>query len=145
MRVRNRLITVLLTLALVAVFPISAVAEDDAPTGDAAPDHVSDNVRDKPSDKVTDRITDRPGDKVTDRITDRPTYRCHPRVNDHPRRCVDKVPEPDRCDPRKVDQARLCIDDHHPDDFNVRQQIWRLIQAHEWEKLIRLLHWLGWL
>ena len=152
MRARKRLITAMMAIALIAVLPGTALADDDT-RGDAAPVEVE---SDRPADKVTDQPSDRPSDKPTDR----PTDRCVQVAVD--RRCVDDIPN-DRCltaaeiDRRCIDvqptdrcvvdavNDRRCVDDHRPHDINIRKLIWRLIHAHEWEKLVRLLHWLGWL
>ena len=127
MRATNRFVTATLTLALVASAPSAVLAQEDAPIRDTATDTAPDPVTERVTDEVTDRPTDRITDKVTDRVTDRPTDRPI-----------------DRC-LTSADNQRRCLDDHHPHDLNVRQLIWRLINAHEWQKLFRLLHWLGWL
>ena len=149
MRARKRLIIATLAVGLTAALPGTALAQERTETDVVATGHVSDRPVDKPSDKPTDRPIDRPVDKPsdrpTDRPTDKPTDRCVQSVTD--RLCVDDKPTDrptDRC-LASADHPRRCIDDRHPHDFNVRQLIWRLINAHEWEKLVRLLHWLGWL
>ena len=153
MQATKRLIIATMAVGLIAALPGTALAEDGTRGGVVATDQVTDrpvdNPTDHPSDKPTDRPTDRPTDKATDRPTDkrndRPTDRCIQRLIDWP--CVDDRPtEPptDRC-LTATDHPRRCVDDHRPHDLNVRQLIWRLINAHEWEKLIRLFHWLGWL
>jgi hypothetical protein len=139
MRRRNRLVSAILTLALVVSAPLAVLAGEDAPTRDAvtdrATDHATDRITDKVTDRITDKVTDRPTDHPTDRPTDRVTDRRIDRPTDRPiDRCLDSV-----------DNQRRCLNDHHPHDFNVHQLIRRLINAHEWQKLVRLLNWLGWL
>ena len=144
MRARNRFITDTLAVALIAVLPGTALAEEGTRGDTAAIDEVTDRPVDKPVDRPSDKPTDRPTDKPSDHPTDTPTDRCIQRLIDRP--CVDDKPTDrptDRC-LTAADHPRRCIDDHHPHDFNVRKLIWCLIKAHEWEKLIRLLHWLGW-
>ena len=150
LRIRTRTLTTLLVLALLAGFPLSAVAEEDqAQTGDAVTtlDRHTDRVTDRPTDKPSDRPTDKPIDRPTDKPSDRPIDRCDPRLTDHVRRCLDR-PTTDRpvndC-LRQTDNPRRCISDDHSDHINIRHLIWRLIHAHEWEKLVRLLLHLGWL
>ena len=146
MRARNRFIAVAMAAALMALLPGTALAEgerDDAAS--ATHDRPTDRAIDRPTDKPTDRPSDRPSDKPTDKPTDRPTDRCIQRLID--RRCVDDKPKDrpiDRC-LAVAENDRRCVTDHPPHDINIRKLIWRLIHAHEWEKLIRLLHWLGWL
>ncbi|MCI0426250.1 MAG: hypothetical protein L0Z49_00610 [Actinobacteria bacterium] len=133
---RRALVAILTTLSMLGILPGVALAADRAGDNTAT---VSTRI------DVEVENTDRPD--VTDRTDDRPdvtTDRCVQRLVD--RRCPDDT-RPDR----PVDRCRLladldrrCLDDRHP-HVNVRALIWRLIQAHEWEKLIRLLHWLGWL
>ena len=149
MRVTKRLMTATLAVALIAVLPGTALASDeargDAPVVDRVSDKPSDRPSDKPTDRPSDKSSDRPADRPTDRPSDKPIDRCVQRLVD--KRCVDDKPKDrpvDRC-LTVAEHDRRCIDDHHPHDFNVRKLIWRLIKAHEWEKLIRLLHWLGWL
>ncbi len=144
MRASKRLMIAMLAVGLIAILPGTALAEEGT-RGDAiATDHVTDRHVDKPVDRPTDKPTDRPTDKPVDRPTDKPVDRCDQRLTD--RRCVDDTPidhPTDRC-LAVTDHARRCIDDEHPHDLNIRQLIWRLINAHEWEKLVRLFHWLGW-
>ena len=80
--------------------------------------------RDLPTDRTTDvAVTDTvPVDTVSDAATDRPTDRCH----------QTDIPN-DRCP---------TIDRPH-DGVSYRALIIRLIKAHEWQKLLRLLHFLG--
>lgn len=123
MRSRKGLITASLALAMITSLPVAALADE------------------RGTDAVTERVTDKPAD----RPADKPTDRCLQRLTD--RGCVDHRPSDhpvDRC-LAVAENDRRCLDDHRPHDFNVRKLIWRLIHAHEWEKLIRLLHWLGWL
>ena len=143
MQTRNRMITVALTAALIAALPGSALAADGEVTDVPVRDDVTDRPTDELIDLPTDVVTDRPTDVVTDRPTDTPNDRCRQKLVD--RRCVS-----DRSTDRPVDRCLLtadhprpCIDDHRPDDLNYRKLIWRLIHAHEWEKLVRLLHALG--
>lgn len=70
--------------------------------------------RDRPERDRPERRLDRPSDH-------RPIDRCLDAA-DNPRRCIDHEPT---------------------QDSNVRHLIWRLINAHEWEKLVRLLIRLG--
>ena len=122
---RTRIAGAAMATALVLTFPASALADDaarDAPiTDEAVTDRPADPVTDKVSDRPTDKVADRPTDKLTDRVTD------HCRKHTH------------------GDHRPHCIDDRHPHDFNVRKLILRLVHAGEWEKLVRLLHWLGWI
>lgn len=83
--------------------------------------------------------------EAPDRDLEETSDRCSRHSVDDPRRCLDRAPEPDRCHPRLVDNPRRCIDHGPPHDIDIRHLIWRLINAHEWEKLVRLLHHLGWL
>ncbi len=133
MRARKRLIIATLAVGLMAALPGTALAED-ATRGETV-------TRDHLGERPLDRPVDRPTDKPIDRPTDQPTDRCIQRLTDRP--CVDDRPT-DRC-LTAADHPRRCIEDERPHDFNVRKLIWRLIKAHEWEKLVRLLHWLGWL
>ena len=135
MQTRNRMVTVALTPALIAALSGSALAADGEVTDVA--------VRDDVTDRATDEVIDLPTDVVTDRPTDTPNDRCRQKLVD--RRCVSDRPTDrpvDRC-PLTTDHPRPCIDDHRPNDLNYRKLIWRLIHAHEWEKLVRLLHALG--
>ena len=143
MQTRNRMVTVALTAALIAALPGSALAADGEVTDVAVRDNVTDRPTDEVIDRPTDVVTDRPTDVVTDRPTDTPNDRCRQKLVD--RRCVSDRPTDrpvDRC-LLTADHPRPCIDDHRPDDLNYRKLIWRLIHAHEWEKLVRLLHALG--
>ncbi len=154
MRRGVRLSVATLALGMVATMPAVALTDEtdgalDRTGTDQATDHVSDFVSDRSSDQIVDQIDDRSRDRamdvrpVTDLPTDRRIDREVDRVTDRRiDREVDRVT--DRCHPRVTDNRR-CLDDHRPHDFNLRHLIWRLIKAHEWEKLIRLLHWLGWL
>ena len=131
MRSRKRLITAFLALTMIMSLQVGAMADD------RGAEAVAERVTDKPVERVADKPADRPADKPTDR--------CLQHLTD--RRCVDDRPSDrpiDRC-LAVAENDRRCLDDHRPHDFNVRKLIWRLIQAHEWEKLKRLLHWLGWL
>lgn len=139
MRARNRLVSATLTLALVVSAPLAVLADEDAPTRDAVTDGVTDHVTDRITDKVTDRPSDRIHDRRTDKVMDRPSDRRTDLVTDRP---IDRPIN--RCH-ISVDNQRRCLDDHHHHDINIRQLIWRLIQAHEWQKLVRLLNSLGWL
>lgn len=126
MRTSKRLATAVLTLSLLAGFPLAAVASD-APSVDETP-----TVRVAPAD--TDLVVDvRPSDE---RPSD-PTRRD--KISDRRVRDTDQVR--DRC--LLTDNPRRCLHDRPSDHLNTRQLIWRLIQAQEWEKLVRLLHWLG--
>lgn len=118
---------------------------------DRATDRRGDEPSDRPVDKVTDhtdvRPADRPDAEATVRSKDQPTDRCALRTSDKARPCVvDRTTDraTDRC-AQIAEDPRRCVDHQLPHDLNIRKLIWRLIQAHEWEKLVRLLHWLGWL
>ena len=137
------MVTVALTAALIAALPGSALAADGEFTDVPVRDDVTDRATDEVIDLPTDVVTDRPTDVVTDRPTDTPNDRCRQKLVD--RRCVSDRPTDrpvDRC-LLTTDHPRPCIDDHRPHDLNYRKLIWRLIHAHEWEKLVRLLHALG--
>lgn len=139
MRARSRLATAALTVVFVAVTPLAALGGErnlqltdaaglttDVPDRPAITDRPTDRITDRPSEGVTDRPNDKPGDRPSDRVVDRP--------NDRPvKRCVELA-----------DNPRRCLHDEVTDHINIRQLIWRLIHAHEWKKLIRLLHYLGW-
>ena len=123
MRPAHRIMTALLALAMLVAMPMSAFADDDVPVDDNVTER--DFEVDKPSDTypVVDVLeTDRA--KVDDGRDKDGDVRHRCLLTDNPRRCL-----------------------HHPNDrphdLNVRQLIWRLIQAHEWQTLFRLLHWLG--
>lgn len=166
MRRGVRLSAVTLTLVLIASMPVAALADelrtDDGGAvgsgGGAAGTDVAivDKARDASGDEAHETLTDRVSDladdaRVADRkprdpvITDRTDLRPVTDVRPDARidREVDRLT--DRCHPRIVDNVRRCLHDHWPHDLDIRHLIWRLIKAHEWEKLIRLLHWLGWL
>ena len=92
----------------------------------AAPALADEAVRDAPvRDTTPETVVDEPASDVadddSDAEVDRPIDRC---------RVSDVVT--DRC--HHVDR---------PDDINYRALIIRLIKAHEWQKLLRLLHFLG--
>lgn len=149
MRPRKRLLIATLAAGMIAALPGTALGQDRAESDVTVTDRVSDSPIDRPIDRPTEKPSDLPSDKPTDRPTERPTDnpidRCLETLTD--RRCVDDKPTDrpvDRC-LTAADHLKRCVDDHHPHDINVRQLIWRLIKAHEWEKLVRLLHWLGWL
>lgn len=132
MRAGYRIFTAGLTIALVASTPLTVLAtESDTPVRDGSP-VVTKDVEDRPAatDRPIDRITDRPSDRLrerpSDRMSDRPSDRSV-------KRCIELA-----------DNPRRCQHDEITDHINVRQLIWRLIHAHEWKKLIRLLHHLGW-
>lgn len=127
MRPAHRIMTALLALAMLVAMPMSAFANDDARVVDTVTEQdfeVDHPVRDLPVVDVveTDRPSDRP--EVDDERDKDGEVRHRCLLTDSPRRCL-----------------------HHPNDrphdLNVRQLIWRLIQAHEWQTLFRLLHWLG--
>lgn len=82
----------------------------------------------------TDRIVDRPSDRAVDRSSDRITDRTRDRVRD---RCTEVDFVSDVCCP---DQTIDRVTDRCHHEINLRQLIWRLIEAQEWEKLFRLLH-----
>ena len=126
-----------LALAMLLAFPATAMAErsaEEAAIGEGVTDRETDRTRDateadKPDDRPVDEVSDRTSDVPADRITERPTDR---RV--------------DRCHLSRTDRLPLdCIDDDRPHDLNIRHLIDRLIHAGEWVKLVRLLHWLGWI
>ena len=134
MQTKNRLVTVALAAALIAGLSGSALAADG--------DLTDPLTRDQATDRPVDVVTDRPDDEVTDRPADKPSDVCLSRQVDRHTRCVSDRPTDrpvDRC-LLTTDYPRRCIDDHRPHDFNYRKTIWRLIHAHEWEKLVRLLH-----
>ena len=112
----------LLVPGVVAAQEVAADRASDSPV-------VADLAADNGSDRVTDirPVTDRAGD----RVTDRPSDRCRPADFDRRVCCPDR-PVDDRPD--------RCRDSERPLDVNLRQLIWRLIEAHEWEKLFQLLH-----
>ena len=145
MRPKKRLLIATLAAGLIAALPGTALGQDRAESDVTVTDRVSDSPIDRPIDRPTEKPSDLPSDKPTDRPTDKPIDRCLQPHTD--RRCVDDKPTDrpvDRC-LAAADHPRRCVDHHHPHDINVRQLIWRLINAHEWEKLVRLFHWLGWL
>ncbi|MFV1963176.1 MAG: hypothetical protein ACC658_15240, partial [Acidimicrobiia bacterium] len=72
MRRRNRLVSAMLTLALVVSAPLAVLADEDAPTRDAVTDRATDHATDRVTDRPTDHLTDRPTDHPTDRPTDHP-------------------------------------------------------------------------
>jgi hypothetical protein len=75
------------------------------------------------AERPTDTTVTTPTRPTVDRppaSDQRPTVRDRCAVDPQPRRCPDR-----------------------PDEFNVRQLIWRLIKAGEWRKLFHLLHRLG--
>ena len=129
---RNKAYVVLLAVALLLAFPSAALAGEtdgrdaavrDVPVTDEV---VTDAATEKPTDVARqDPVTDVAPDRITDRPTDRVTDHCRKHVHG--------------------DLRPHCVDDRHPHDFNVRKLILRLIHAGEWEKLVRLLHWLGWI
>ena len=129
-----------LALTMVAIMPLTAMAED------GSRDRVeTDRVSDQPIDVADDRVADKVVDKARDRVDDNERD-VRPVTDVRPDRQIDREADrvTDRCHPRIVDNVRRCLHDDRPHDFNIRHLIWRLIKAHEWEKLIRLLHWLGW-
>lgn len=145
MRTRKRILIATLAAGLIAALPGTALGQDrtesDVKVTDRVVDRPTVSLIDPPSERPSNRLPDKPAD----RPTDRPTDRCIQSLTD--RRCVDDKPSDrpvDRC-LADADHPRRCVDDHRPHDINIRQLIWRLIKAHEWEKLVRLLHWLGWL
>ena len=124
---RARLIAILVIGALLV--PGVAAAQERA--ADRASD--SQVVVGLAAEDVPDRATDvRPvTDRARDRVTDRPTDRCRPADFDRRVCCPDRPVD---------DRPERCRDDVRPHDVNLRQLIWRLIEAHEWEKLFQLLH-----
>ncbi len=133
---RNRLVAGILAAALMIAFPLSATA-DGGGFGDQVSDRRPDTNVDQSPDVVRDvrfdAVADRPGDKVVDRPSHRPTDR----ITDGPI---------DRCDVRRFAATHPdCVTDHPSHDFSIRKLIYRLIKAGEWAKLVRLLHWLGWI
>ena len=124
---RARLIAALVIGALLVPGAVAAQERAD----DRASD--SQEVVDVATDNSSDRVTDiRPvTDRARDRLTDRPSDRCRPADFDRRVCCPDR-PVDDRPD--------RCRDGERPHDVNLRQLIWRLIEAHEWEKLFQLLH-----
>ena len=134
-----------LTLVMVASTPLTVLAQErgERPNVDVVEVQERDVEKVRPSDKPTDRPSDRPTDRPSDRPTDRPKdkptdlpRRCHDSITDEVRDCVEVY----KC-LRLADNPRRCID-VPSNDLNIRQLIWRLIKAHEWELLHRLLHWL---
>ena len=163
MQARTRIVAGLIVTSLLIAFPLSVFAGDavtDQPvdvatdypidevtdrTTDKATDRTTDKATDRTTDKVTDRTTDKVTDRITDKVTDRITDKVTDRITDRP---TDKITDrpTDRCDYRRFAATHdRCVDDHRAHDFNVRELIYRLIHAGEWEKLVRLLHWLGWI
>ena len=139
MQTKNRLVTVALAAALIAGLSGSALADVGIIVPEFLPDPL---IRDQATDRPVDVVTDRPDDEVTDRLADKPSDVCPSRQVDRHTRCVSDRPTDrpvDRC-LLTTDYPRRCINDHRPHDFNYRKLIWRLIHAHEWEKLVRLLH-----
>ena len=67
MRARKRLTIATLAVALIAVLPGTALAEDDTRSDNAQVDTVSDH----PSDRAKDRPSDKPSDRKTDRCLQR--------------------------------------------------------------------------
>ena len=122
----KRVLASALAVVIVASLPLAAAASER----DAIDRPVTDRpVTDRPD---TDRqLTDRPIVDVTDR---------RPDVIDRRRDVTDH-----RCCVHLVDHPRRCADGGLDDPHYVRHLIWRLVQAHEWKKLVRLLHALGWL
>lgn len=119
LRARN-LVAALVALAVLAVIPLSAMAEEARSDSDRPVDTIQPVERPQPSDEV--KPSDRPSDKPIREVdeADKVRHRCL--LTDNPRRC---------------------LHDDRPHDFDVRKLIWRLIKAGEWKKLFRLLHWLG--
>ena len=127
MKLMRGLVATALALAMLTSLPVAAVAEDR----DRAPvaNRVVDELEGKQADVVADRATDRPAREPSDRPADRPGDG----LTDHCDTLADTSADDRRC--RGESQV----------DINVRKLIWRLIHAHEWEKLLRLLLGLGWL
>lgn len=141
MRRGVRLSAATLAMVMVATMPATALAGEgvrDRAISDQVVDRVSDLGEDREPDRVADRLDDRSSDGAID-VRPEPDRRTDRQID----REVDRVT--DRCHPRIVDNVRRCLSDDRLHDFEIRHLIWRLIKAHEWEKLIRLLHWLGWL
>ena len=136
MRRSMKVIATASTMALFSLIPLTAVARDS----------VTDTVRAEVVEEAPDQVTDRPADRHVDQVRD-PVRDRQPVLDRRTDRVIDReVDRPiDRCHPRIADNLRRCLHDEWPHDINVRHLIWRLINAHEWEKLVRLLHWLGWL
>lgn len=126
---RTRLIAAMVVGAMFVPGLVAAQEIATDRTGDVPP--VVDDQVDEAPDRATDR---RPSDRRTDRVTDRPTDRCRPADFDRRVCCPDQPVD---------DLPERCRDDERPHDVNLRKLIWRLIEAHEWEKLFRLLHRLG--
>lgn len=143
MRRGVRLSVATLAMAMVATMPLAALAtERDTVRDHTKVDQVEDRVSDVPVERPPDRVVDQRDERVQDRATDvRPVTDQRP--DGQIDREVDRIT--DRCHPRIVDNVRRCLHDDRPHDLNIRHLIWRLIKAHEWQKLFRLLHWLGWL
>ena len=135
MRKTNRVITAITSVALLAVMPLSAAASEVEVSISAdvvvESDQSTDAHTDRPADREVDKETDRPSDREVDKETDRPS---------------DQVDETDEVRHRCLltDNPRRCLHDR-AHDFDIRHLIWRLIKAHDWEKLLRLFHWLGWI
>jgi hypothetical protein len=142
----KRTISILTVAAILAAIPLTAFAGEDEVTR-------ADNV-DQPARKTATSLD---GVAVVSPDVDRPAHRpstdsprsepdrCETRLEDNPRRCIqgdDTETRPIHRCLRFADNPRRClhIDDSHP--VNVRHLIWRLIKAHEWGLLHRLLHWL---
>jgi hypothetical protein len=142
------------TVVLAMVLPMSAVAwagemarhaerEQVAINGEAPPavtpdrdygniDAERDRLRDQDRTGVTDRVgTPTEVEPERDRVRTRSEVRCVDAVTDRPGCCPDRP-----VDFRVPEWCR----DHEPPEINIRQLVWRLIHAGEWEMLFRLLH-----
>lgn len=149
MRNLHRIGTTMVALSMLTVMPLAASAttsERGAATdrGTAAVEADSNPDRDERPAR-SDASEDGRHPEATERGPGETSDRCDRRSVDHRRGCLDRVPEADRCHPRLIDNPRRCIDHEPPHDIDIRHLIWRLIKAQEWEKLVRLLHHLGWL
>ncbi len=137
MRIRSWL-SGLLVLAILGTMPMAAGADDRSRRDQA---NLPGEGFDQPIDVVADGpsfdVPDRPGDRLPDRLHDRVVDRQVDRVSDH---------VTDRCHIRRFALTNdRCIDDHFPRDISIRKLIYRLVHAGEWNKLLRLLHYLGWI
>lgn len=128
MRGTSRTIAAIVVLTMVFALPLTVMADEtrtrgeaDQTTrdrGDAEVEPETQTVRDQSEVReVDDAVVDRSRSST---VTERPVERCH-RLADNPRGCAE---EP---------------------ETNLRQLFWRLVNAQEWGKLLRLLHHLGWI
>ena len=136
--ITRRILVAILAALLAMTTAVPAIAQDRDVARDAA-------VTDAPSETPqTDVVVTHPAetdpaqtdpaetDAAQDDVADRPTDRCL---------AIDLVS--DVCCLDRPSDPRPCNTVDRPHDINYRLAIIRLIKAHEWEKLLRLLHFLG--